>query len=84
MQINIREIGNSKGILIPKPMLAQAGLDDQTVADIAIENGVIMLRKPRKSLRIGWGEAAKAVNAADADELVLGEFSNLQDEDLVW
>ncbi len=84
MQINIREIGNSKGILIPKTMLAQAGLDDQTVADIAVENGVILLKKTVKSVRIGWSDAAKAVNAFDADTLVLGEFPNSQDEDLVW
>lgn len=37
MQINIRKIGNSKGIVIPKPMLAQVGLDDQAMADVTIE-----------------------------------------------
>jgi len=84
MQINIRQIGNSKGVLIPKTMLAQAGLDDQTVADIAVENGVILLRKSAKSVRGGWSEAAKAINVVDADMLVLGEFSNSQDEDLIW
>jgi antitoxin component of MazEF toxin-antitoxin module len=30
MQVAIREMGNSQGILIPKPILAQAGLADAT------------------------------------------------------
>ena len=84
MQINIREIGNSKGVLIPKPMLAQVGLDDQSVADVSIENGAIILRKPSKSVRTGWSEAAKAVSLVDGDMLVLGEFANTENKDLVW
>ena len=84
MQINIREIGNSKGVLIPKPMLAQVGLDDQSVADVIIENGAIILRRSSKAVRAGWGEAAKAVNAVDGDVLVLGEFANAEDKDLTW
>ena len=84
MQINIREIGNSKGVLIPKAMLAQVGLDDQSVADMSIENGAIILRKPSKPARTGWSEAAKAVSLVEGDMLVLGEFANTEDKDLVW
>ena len=84
MQINIRKIGNSKGVLIPKPMLAQVGLDDQSVADVIIENGAIILRRSSKAFKVGWGEAAKAVNAVDGDVLVLGEFANVEDKDLTW
>jgi len=84
MQINIREIGNSKGIVIPKPMLAQVGLEDQSVVDITIENGAIILRKPSKAVRTGWDKAAQALNAVDGDVLVLGEFSNSEDKDLAW
>jgi antitoxin MazE len=84
MQINIREIGNSKGIVIPKPMLAQVGLEDQSIVDITIENGAIILRKPSKSVRIGWELAAQSLNAMDGDVLVLGEFTNSEDKDLVW
>ena len=29
----IRNIGNSKGVLLPTSLLAQVGLDDSTVAD---------------------------------------------------
>jgi antitoxin MazE len=84
MQINIRKIGNSRGVLIPKFMLAQVGLDNKSVADVIVKDGVIILRGSSKSVRVGWGEAAKAVNAVDGDELVLGEFANVEDKDLTW
>jgi antitoxin MazE len=38
MQIAIRNIGNSRGVVLPKPLLAQAGLDESAVANVVIEN----------------------------------------------
>jgi antitoxin MazE len=84
MQITIRDIGNSKGVLLPKPLLAQAGLDDQATADIAIENGAIVLRRPAQAVRAGWAEAAKAVAEQGNDALLMGEFGNADDADLAW
>jgi len=84
MQITIRDIGNSKGVVLPKPLLAQAGLEDTKVADIAVENGAIVLRKPAKAVRTGWAEAAAAVAAAGSDALLMGEFGNAEDAELAW
>ena len=84
MQITIRQIGNSKGVVLPKPLLAQAGLDDQSTADMTVENGAIVLRKPAQSLRAGWAKAAKALATAGGDELLMGEFGSLEDTELVW
>jgi antitoxin component of MazEF toxin-antitoxin module len=83
MKINLIEIGNSKVVTIHKPMLAQVGLDDQLVADVTIENGSIILRKPSKSIRTGWREAEKVVSLVDGDVLVLGEFANTENKGLV-
>jgi antitoxin MazE len=84
MQIAIRTIGNSKGIVVPKPLLAQAGLDGQQVADIAVENGALVLRRPAKPVRSGWAEAAQALAAKGDDELLMGEFGNAGDSELTW
>ena len=54
MEVVIRTIGNSKGVVLPKPLLAQVGLDSQATASIAVENGAIVLRKPARALRTGW------------------------------
>jgi antitoxin MazE len=84
MQIAIRTIGNSKGVVLPKPLLAQAGLDGQDIADIAVENGSIVLRKPAQAPRVGWAEAAAALAEQGGDVLLLGEFGNAGDAELVW
>jgi antitoxin MazE len=84
MHVTIRPIGNSKGVLLPKPVLAQAGLEDATDAEMTVENGVILLRKPARPPRDGWAEAAKKLAAEAGDELVMGEFGNEGDAELVW
>lgn len=82
MHVTIRQIGNSQGVLIPKPLLAQLGLEGE--ADIAIEGDAIVLRKPARPARTGWAAAAKEIAGQGDDGLVMGEFGNASDEDLAW
>ena len=82
MHVSIRQIGNSHGVVIPKPMLTQLGL--QYSADIAIEGDAIVLRKPARMPRQGWAEAAQQIADANDDGLVMGDFANEGDEDLAW
>ena len=82
MYVSISSIGNSLGIVIHKPMLAQLGLIDE--ADLTIEGGALVIRKPAPPARTGWAEAAKAVALAKDDEPLLGDFANESDQDLVW
>lgn len=84
MEVAIRTIGNSKGVVLPKPLLAQAGLEGQATASIVVENGSIVLRKPAKAVRAGWSEAAAAVAAKGGDALLMGEFGNVEDAELAW
>ena len=82
MHIAIRPFGNSRGIVIPKPLLTQLGLEDE--AEVSVENDALVIRKPARAARAGWGEAAKALAQAHDDVLVMGDFSNESDEDLKW
>jgi antitoxin MazE len=82
MKTAIRRMGNSQGVLIPKPILAQLGLEDEV--EMEVENDAIVLRRPQKKPREGWAEASKAVAAAEDDSLVMGEFGNSDDAELVW
>ena len=84
MQIAIRSIGNSKGVVIPKTMLAQAGLDGASVAAVSVEGGSIVLRKPAKAVREGWADAAAAIAGQGGDELLMGEFGNSEDQESNW
>ncbi len=84
MHVTLRPIGNSRGVVLPKPVLAQAGLEDATAVELTVENGTIVLRKPPQPVRDGWAEAAQRLTDAGDDELVLGEFGNDDDAEWVW
>jgi len=43
-----------------------------------------VLRRPPNPARAGWAEAARRIAEAGEDELVLGEFGNAEDAELVW
>lgn len=80
--IAIRRIGNSQGIVIPKPLLAQIGLEGY--AEMTIERDALVLRRPAKAARAGWAAEAQKIAEFKDDKLVMGEFGNKEDEDLGW
>ena len=82
MHVSIRPFGNPRGIVIPKPLLTQLGLVDQ--ADLTVEDGALVIRKPAGPVRAGWADAAKALALQQDDALLLGDFGNEGDEDLQW
>jgi antitoxin MazE len=84
LQGRIRRIGNSQGVVIPKPVLAQLGLDAEAGLEMTIEDGALVLRRPANPARMGWAEAARSIAEAGDDELVMGEFGNAEDSELVW
>lgn len=82
IEVSIRQIGNSQGIVIPKAILEQIGLT--TSAEMAIQGDTLILRKPQKSVRAGWADEAQRIAQKNEDTLVLGEFTNDDDEGLNW
>jgi len=71
-------------MVLPKTLLAQAGLETVAVVNVSVEQGAIVLRKPAKLARAGWADAAKGIAAAGDDALLMGEFGNAADQDLTW
>jgi antitoxin MazE len=82
LHLQIRQIGNSRGVVIPKAILEQVGFEDE--ADLIIEGDRLVLSKPKKNPREGWAEDSKRIAEAGEDSLVLGDFMNEGDEDWVW
>lgn len=82
MQVSLRKIGNSQGVLIPKPVLAQVGLAD--VADLRVNNGVIEIRPAKRNPREGWADDSQRIAKAGDDALVWPEIANEGDAELVW
>jgi antitoxin MazE len=82
LPVTVRRIGNSLGVVIPKPVLAQVGLSKQ--AELTVEHGAIVLRKPQTAARAGWAEAAQSVATRGEDTLLMGDFANAEDLELEW
>jgi len=82
MKVAIRRMGNSQGVLIPKPLLVQVGLEHE--AEMVIEKGCIVLRRPQGKAREGWAEASRKLAEAGDDKPVWPEFGNEGDAELRW
>lgn len=57
MEVAIRKMGNSQGVLILKPLLAQLGLEG--TVDLQVRDGVIEIRPIRRNPREGWEQDAQ-------------------------
>ena len=84
MHVTIRQIGNSQGVVIPKPFLAQLGLNGDAGAQMTIEGDALVLRRPASPARKGWAAAAKKFAVAGDDALVMCVFGNAADSELTW
>lgn len=77
-------MGNSSGVIIPKPVLVHLGVTAGDDLDLALEGDRIVLVPVRARPRAGWAEAARAIADAGDDSLVWPEFSNSGDVELEW
>ena len=82
MEVTIRKMGNSQGVLIPKPILAQLGLEGS--ADLQVRDGVIEIRPLRRNPREGWADDARRLAAQGDDAPVWPALANLGDDELIW
>lgn len=82
MKVAIRKMGNSQGVLIPKPILAQLGLEG--TADLQVRDGVIEIRAVRRNPREGWAADAQRLADSGDDAPVWPEFGNAADGELAW
>lgn len=69
MRARIVRIGNSKGIRLPKSIIAQAGISEDV--DIVVENEKIIIR-PISRPRAGWDEAFRKMGE-NGDDLLIDE-----------
>ena len=63
----IIQIGNSKGIRVPKVLLDHAQLPDEV--ELQAEHGRLIVRAARGP-RAGWADAAKTMHTRDDDQLL--------------
>ncbi len=84
MRAQLRRMGNSSGLIIPKPVLDHLGVTVGDNLEIALEEGRLIIVPAKEHPRAGWAEAAQEIAEAGEDALVWPEFSNAADADLRW
>jgi antitoxin MazE len=84
IHVSLRRVGNSQGVVIPKPIIMQLGLSPDAGLEMTIEGDALVLRPPANPRRTGWAQAARKIAEAGDDRLVMGEFGNVGDTELVW
>lgn len=83
MKAALVQIGNSRGIRIPKPLIKQCGLGD--MVELRIQNDCLVISQARKP-RQGWEKAFRAAGPAIHDELLLeaAEPSEFDHKEWQW
>ena len=78
----LSQIGNSKGIRVPKVLLEYAQLPDDV--ELQAEHGRLIVRAAREA-RAGWAEAVKAMRVRGDDQLLDASTSNeFDDSEWQW
>jgi antitoxin MazE len=68
MQTALRKIGNSTGMILPKPILKELGVESGAAMEVVVENGRVIATPVKRKVREGWEEAAKRVGAEPLTE----------------
>lgn len=84
MRAPVRKIGNSSGVIIPKPILSQIGIEVGDDLELSLDHGRIVLALVKQHSRAGWADAARRIAEAGDDSLVWPEFANCGDDELKW
>lgn len=72
METKITNIGNSKGIIIPKAIIEQCGLKERV--NLEVKDKVLVISPKIDSPRRGWAIAIIAAGGSDNDELLMEDY----------
>jgi len=82
MRAKLVQIGNSRGVRLPKPLLQEAGLTDEV--EIRVRKGAIVIERVGHP-RAGWAEAARQLRERNDDRLLDGPVgTRFDDEEWQW
>jgi antitoxin MazE len=85
MHSAIRNIGNSKGIILPKNFLVQCDIENEVSIEVKGNCIVIGAVKPALKKREGWGKAFKEMAHNGDDELAIPDvFEDDDTTDWEW
>ena len=77
MKTRLVRIGNSRGVRLPKAIIAEAGLTDEV--EMGVRDGAVVIARAT-SARSGWADAARQIRQRDEDLLLDPPVPTLFDE----
>ena len=77
MKTRLVRIGNSRGVRLPKTIIAQAGLINEVELDV--RDGAVVIARAT-SARSGWADAARQMRQCNDDLLLDSPVPTLFDE----
>lgn len=85
MEVSLRKMGNSQGVVLPKPVLAQIGAEAGGKLSLVVEGGAVTLKPVKPHPRAGWAESSKAL-AESGDDGIDDDWLNMKNEfdDTEW
>jgi antitoxin MazE len=82
MLVSLVQVGNSKGIRLPKSILDQCQIEDKL--EMEVTNNEIILKPVKNKPREKWAEKFKKMSENGDDELLINDFLDLGDKDWEW
>ncbi|EKJ88076.1 AbrB/MazE/SpoVT family DNA-binding domain-containing protein [Leptospira meyeri] len=82
MKAVVIQIGNSKGIRIPKTVLAECQIEDEV--DLLVEGNKIIITPFKNKPRMGWEDQFKAMAERKEDQLLIPDSIDLETKDWEW
>ena len=77
MKARLIRIGNSRGVRLPKAIIAQAGLTEEV--ELGVRDGAIIIARAT-SARSGWEDAARQMRQRGEDQLLAAPTPTRFDE----
>ena len=81
MKASIIQIGNSKGLRIPKPILKQCGFNGEV--ELEVHNNELIIKSTKHS-RQNWEKAFKAMAENGDDQLIEFVENKWDEEEWEW
>ncbi|TGK08865.1 AbrB/MazE/SpoVT family DNA-binding domain-containing protein [Leptospira fletcheri] len=82
MRASVIQIGNSKGIRIPKAILEECQIGEEV--ELKIDKGKIMIIPVKSKPRDGWEKRFKEMSSNNEDKLLVPDSLDLSGKDWEW
>jgi antitoxin MazE len=86
MQTALRKMGNSTGLVLPRPILKALGVTNGAAMQLVVEKGRVIATPIRRKVREGWEEDAQRIGGEPStdDDQAWRSFGNEADDALRW